>query len=96
MRFLVIIKNTPKRIKKTPVHIFTVSCSWKNITPKNIAVNGSNAPRIAVVVDPTSFIDIERVSREIIVGNNAKASVHIQRKGLCIICSCVQNFKLYT
>ena len=52
--FLEIIINTPNKIKITPIEIFMVNCSWKNKIPKNIAVNGSNAPKIAVLVDPMS------------------------------------------
>ena len=66
--FLKIIKNTPKRIKITPIIILKVNCSWKNNTPKNIAVKGSKAPKRAVVVEPMIFIAIVIVSREIIVG----------------------------
>ena len=67
------------------MQIRNVRCSWKNTTPKNIAVNGSNAPSIAVVVEPISFIDIDIVSSEIIVGNKARATVHSQSKGESII-----------
>ena len=45
-----------------------MSCSWKNKTPKNIAVKGSNAPKRAVVVEPISLIAIVIVSSETIVG----------------------------
>ena len=71
--FLVTIKNTPKSIRKTPIQILTVKCSWKSNTPKNIAVSGSNAPKIAVVVEPTSLIATLIVSKEIIVGKSASA-----------------------
>ena len=57
-----IIWKTPIKIKITPLAILTVICSWKNIIPKKIAVNGSNAPSIAVVVEPINFIEIVIVS----------------------------------
>lgn len=78
----------------TPMHILAVRCSWNTKTPKNIAVNGSNAPRIAVVVEPTSFIDIVIVSSEIIVGNIDSPIAKSHKKGLSKICSSVQNFRL--
>lgn len=40
----------------------------KNNTPTTIAVKGSNAPNIAVEVEPINFIAIVIVSIEIIVG----------------------------
>lgn len=71
----------------TPMHILVVSCSWNTKTPKNIAVNGSNAPKIAVVVEPTSFIEIVIVSSEIIVGNIDSPIAKSQRYGLSKICN---------
>lgn len=88
------IKNTPKRIKATPIIILSVSCSWKNKTPKNIAVKGSNAPKSAVVVEPISLIAIVIVSRETIVGIIESPNAYNHNKGLSKICNCVQNFKL--
>lgn len=71
-----------------------MSCSWNITTPKNIAVSGSKAPNIAVVVEPISFIATVIVSSDIIVGiiDNAIAQHH--KSGLSIICSSVQNFRL--
>ena len=86
MRFLVITRITPVRIRATPKIILAVRCSWKNITPKNIAVKGSSAPSIAVVVEPISFIEIVIVSSEIIVGKSANPKVQSHKKGLSIIC----------
>ena len=54
--FLVIISNTPDKINIIPRVILKVKCSLKNKIPKKIAVRGSKAPRIAVVVEPISLI----------------------------------------
>lgn len=61
---------------------------------KNTAVNGSNAPRMAVFVEPISLIAIFIVSIEIIVGSKAKPKEYPHKIGLFSICNCVQNFKL--
>ena len=42
------------------------------MTPKNTAVIGSNAPRIAVGVEPISFIASVIVSIEIMVGKSER------------------------
>ena len=68
------IRITPARIRTTPASIRGVNCSWKISTPIQIAVSGSSAPKIAVVVEPTSFIDTVIVSSEIIVGKRASHS----------------------
>ena len=65
------INITPERIKIMPKIILRVNVSWKNKTPKNIAVSGSNAPKTAVLVEPISLMAIVIVSREIIVGKIA-------------------------
>lgn len=79
------IRITPPKIRTTPSIIRGVSLSWKNTTPKKIAVKGSKAPRIAVGVEPISLMAIVIVSREIIVGNTASAIVHNHKNGLCMI-----------
>ena len=88
------IKITPKRIKTTPKTIFKVIVSENNKTPKNIAVKGSNAPIIAVVVEPTSRIAIFIVSKDIIVGKTANAIAQAKTFQSLIGCNWVQNFKL--
>ena len=85
---------TPRRMAAIPTHIFNVSCSLKNRIPKNNAVKGSSAPRIAVLVEPMSFIAIFIVSIDIIVGMIASPIAQIHSIGLCIICNSVQNFRL--
>ena len=69
----------------TPIDILNVSCSLKNKIPKNIAVSGSNAPKIAVFVEPISFIETISVSSEIIVGNSASPVTRNHDTGLCRI-----------
>ena len=66
----------------------------KNNTPTTIAVKGSNAPNIAVEVEPINFIAIVIVSIEIIVGKIDKPNVHNHKNGECNTCNWVQNFKL--
>ena len=73
-----------------------VNCSWKNKIPKNIAVNGSNAPKIAVLVEPMSWIAIVIVSKEIIVGNNANPIANSHDVACGKICNFVQNFRFMT
>ena len=85
--FFKIIWKTPIKIKITPLAILTVICSWKNIIPKKIAVNGSKAPSIAVVVEPINFIEIVIVSSDIIVGNNAKPIANTHIDGVDKVCS---------
>lgn len=53
----------------------------KKTTPKNIAVKGSRAPRMAVMVEPTSFIDTVIVSSEIMVGKTARAIAKSHKSG---------------
>ena len=83
--FCIIIIKTPLNIIKTPVTIFIVKCSLKNITPINIAVNGSNAPKIAVFVEPMNLIAMFIVSSEIIVGRIESPIALSHRIGLSII-----------
>ena len=71
-----------------------VSGSLNKITPIKRAVTGSNAPKIAVFVEPISFIPSVVVSIDIIVGIIANPTTHSHSGKLCIICNCVQNFKL--
>ena len=66
--------ETPIRINSTPRIIVGVKCSPKNTIPQNNAVMGSRAPKIAVVVEPISFIAIIVVSKETMVGKIANAS----------------------
>lgn len=73
---------------------FNVSTSPKHKHPKNIAVNGSSAPKIAVGVEPSKRIATLIVSREITVGKNANASEHASNLQSLIGCNWVQNFKL--
>ena len=80
--FLVIISNTPDKININPRVILKVKCSLKNKIPKKIAVRGSKAPRIAVVVEPISLIAIVIVSRDIIVGNMERQITHSHINGL--------------
>lgn len=80
--FLVIISNTPDKINIIPRVILKVKCSLKNKIPKKIAVRGSKAPRIAVVVEPISLIAIVIVSRDIIVGNMERQITHSHINGL--------------
>ena len=63
-----ITANTPDKIRIIPVIIFNVRGSLKNMTPKNTAVKGSSAPKIAVLTGPVRRIAIVIVSREIMVG----------------------------
>ena len=72
----VITIMTPKSTKHTPAAILKVISSWKNIIPKNIAVKGSSAPNIAVLVEPINFMAIFIVSMEITVGNIASPAAH--------------------
>ena len=72
---MITINNTPNNINAIPKIILKVKCSLNNKTPKNIAVKGSRAPRIAVFVGPASFIEIFIVSSEIIVGKSANPIV---------------------
>jgi len=64
-------KITPDKINPIPQNILKVKVSPKNNIPKNNAVNGSNAPIMAVFVAPINFIPNVIVSREIMVGNIA-------------------------
>ena len=90
------ISITPVRIKIIPIAIFSVKISWKNIKPKIIAVNGSKAPNIAVIVGPTNFIPIVVASSEIIVGIIANPNANAHKIGEFKACNSVQKFKLYT
>ena len=80
--FFEIIRNTPNKINITPIDILRVRCSLKNNIPKNIAVSGSKAPKIAVFVEPISFIETVIVSREIIVGKIASPITNSHKIGV--------------
>ena len=77
-----------------PIIELRVRTSPKHKQPKNIAVRGSNAPNIAVGVEPIKRIAIFIVSKDIIVGKIASPIVNSHRYGLSGICNSVQNFKL--
>lgn len=77
-----------------PTMRLRVRGSLNTTTPKNIAVKGSSAPNIAVVVEPINLIAILIVSIEIIVGKIARASAQAKILQSFIGCNSVQNFKL--
>ena len=62
--------------------------------PNIVAVKGSNAPIIAVFVEPINFIEIFIVSREIIVGKTAKPNAKKNAFGEFKTCKFVNNFVL--
>ena len=74
---------TATRISATPTPIRNVKRSPKTMTPKNNAVTGSSAPRIAVGVEPMRRMAPAIVTSETIVGNNASetALIHIRGEG---------------
>ena len=78
MSLLCITKITPDKTNIIPARIFRLIVSLNNSTPKNSAVIGSKAPKIAVLVAPIYLIARVIVSSDIIVGNIA--SPNIQRK----------------
>lgn len=75
---LYITQITPNIIDIIPATIFGLIVSLNNRIPKNNAVIGSKAPKIAVLVAPMSLIARVIVSSDIIVGNIASPSM--QRK----------------
>ena len=68
-----IMRVTARMIRMIPQHNRNVSDSPKTVTPKNTAVNGSKAPRIAVGVEPIYWTASVVQRKEIAVGNMAKA-----------------------
>ena len=60
-------------IKTKPQVSRMVSVSLNTVIPKKMAVAGSKAPRIAVGVDPISWMAMVVVSKDIAVGNKPKA-----------------------
>ena len=56
-----------------PMVLRMVSCSPKTVTPKNTAVTGSKAPRMAVGVEPIYCMAPVVQSRDIAVGITANA-----------------------
>ena len=73
-----------------------VSCSPKISTPKNKAVTGSKAPRIAVGVEPMYCMAFVIVTNEITVGKTASEIAFTHNKGVGISCNPVQNFNRTT
>ena len=71
------------RISKTPVPMRSVNRSPKTATPKNNAVTGSSAPRIAVGVEPMRRMAPAIATSETIVGKSASATAltHIRGEG---------------
>lgn len=57
---------------------FTVTGSLNNKAPTAIAVTGSKTPKTDVFVAPINFVEIAKVIREIMVGNNANPDKFIQ------------------
>ena len=74
---------TATRISKTPVPMRSVNRSPKTATPKNNAVTGSSAPRIAVGVEPMRRMAPAIATSETIVGKSASATAltHIRGEG---------------
>lgn len=75
---------TATRISATPTPMRSVNRSPKTMTPKNNAVTGSSAPRIAVGVEPMRRMAPAIVTSETIVGNSASetALTHIRGEGM--------------
>ncbi len=67
------MRVTAKMIMIMPQHNRSVNDSPKTVTPKNTAVNGSKAPRIAVGVEPMYWTASVVQRKEMAVGNMAKA-----------------------
>lgn len=67
------MRVTARMIRMIPQHNRNVNDSPKTVTPKNTAVNGSKAPRIAVGVEPIYWTASVVQRKEIAVGNMAKA-----------------------
>ena len=59
-------------------------------------VTGSNAPRTAVAVEPTSFIAAAMVDTDISDGNRARASVTAHSPPVVRGCTSVQNLVAIT
>ena len=68
---LPIISNTPTMMSRLPMAIDGVNASPNTKMPTTTAVTGSNAPMIAVGVEPTSSMARVMVTNEITVGATA-------------------------
>ena len=78
-----ITQITPNIINIIPAIIFKLIVSLNNRIPKNNAVIGSKAPKIAVRVAPMSLIARVIVSRDVIVGNIASPNMQMKQNQLC-------------
>ena len=58
----------------SPTHSLGVSVSPKTVMPKKMAVTGSNAPRMAVGVEPMYWMALVVQRNEMAVGKTARAS----------------------
>lgn len=90
------IKVTATSIISIPKTRRGVSRSPKIITPKKRAVTGSNAPKMAVGVEPMLCIEIAVQISEITVGRKAIASIltHAGKEGTA--CRSVIKFRRTT
>lgn len=82
---------TAKIISKNPITTRTVNTSPKTVTPKNTAVTGSNAPRMAVGVEPIYCMAPVVQSRDMAVGIKARANKFPQRYHLSAGGSCMPS-----
>ena len=69
-------------IRMKPNMIRGVSDSWNTVTPKNTAVTGSKAPRMAVGVEPIYCMAPVVQSSDMAVGIRAKATRQHHSQGL--------------
>lgn len=79
---LAMIKVTEKMIITIPVASFGVNDSPNIVTPNITAVTGSNAPRIAVGVEPIYWMAFVVDTKDMAVGKRAKATILPQRNHL--------------
>ena len=68
------MRVTARMIRMIPQHNRNVNDSPKTVTPKNTAVNGSKAPRIAVGVEPIYWMAPVVQRKDMAVGKTANAS----------------------
>ena len=68
------MRVTARMIRMIPQHNRNVNDSPKTVTPKNTAVNGSKAPRIAVGVEPIYWMAPVVQRKDMAVGKTASAS----------------------
>ena len=80
-----IIKVTARIIITIPQLSLGVSDSPKMVTPKNTAVRGSRAPRIAVGVEPIYWIACVVQRNDMAVGNIANATHCMTRLRLVLM-----------